>query len=165
MASSAIPLAGCDAALLDQSKEYMMGIDEAGRGPTLGPMVYGSAFCAVEDEPKLKAMGFMDSKVLTEAKREQLWGQLQTVGFIGWRIRVLEAKEISEGMLRKSAKYNLNAMSHDAAIGLVQGVIDSGVNLRYLYVDTVGDPGHYRTKLEGLFPTLQIVVEKKADGT
>ena len=189
-----IPLNGCPP--LDPNKEYMMGIDEAGRGPTLGPMVYGSAFCAVDDEPALKAMGFMDSKVLTEAKRDQLWAELQRVGYIGWAIRVLEAAEIAEGMLAKTTKYNLNAMSRtphglepptpgmshhpqprgrpiaappppadDAAIGLVQGVLDLGVNLRYLYVDTVGDPDHYRRKLEGIFPTLQIVVEKKADGT
>ena len=71
-----------------------MGIDEAGRGPTLGPMVYGSAFCAVEDEQKLRAMGFNDSKQLTEAKRDSLWAELQVNGFIGWRIRVLEAAEV-----------------------------------------------------------------------
>ena len=140
-----------------------MGIDEAGRGPTLGPMVYGSAFCAVEDESKLRGMGFNDSKQLTEAKRDSLWAELQTVGFIGWRIRVLDAAEISAGMLRRHQKYNLNAMSHDAAIGLVQGVLALGVNLRYLYVDTVGDPERYQAKLADLFPTLQVVVEKKAD--
>ncbi len=142
-----------------------MGIDEAGRGPTLGPMVYGSAFCAIEDEAKVKAMGFMDSKQLTEAKRDDLWERLQTCGFIGWRIRVIEAEEISEGMLRKHAKYNLNAMSHDAAIGLVQQVLDLGVNLRRLYVDTVGDPERYQAKLAALFPSLHVVVEKKADST
>ena len=74
----AIPLDGFPEALLRKDeKEYMMGIDEAGRGPTLGPMVYGSAFCAVEDEARMKAMGFMDSKQLTEAKRDQLWAELQ----------------------------------------------------------------------------------------
>ena len=117
-----------------------MGIDEAGRGPTLGPMVYGSAFFAVEDEQRVRKMGFNDSKQLTEAKRDQLWAELQECKFIGWNIRVLDAKFISEGMLRRHQKYNLNAMSHDAAIGLVRGVLDAGVNLRYLYVDTVGDP-------------------------
>ena len=120
-----VQLQGCDDSLITASKEgteFIMGIDEAGRGPTLGPMVYGSAFCAVSDEHRLKSMGFQDSKVLTEAKRDQLWEQVQEVGFIGWSIRVLQAREISEGMLRKHGKYNLNAMSHDAAIGLVQKV-------------------------------------------
>ena len=166
MASRGRPLEGCDEALLaNDGREYMMGIDEAGRGPLLGAMVYGSAFCAVDDEDKLRGMGFNDSKQLTEAKREQLWDQIQTCGFIGWRIRVLEAKEISEGMLRRHNKYNLNAMSHDAAIGLVQGVLASGVNLRFLYVDTVGDPQRYQAKLADLFPSLRVVVEKKADAT
>ena len=140
-----------------------MGIDEAGRGPTLGPMVYGSAFCAVEDEERLKKMGFMDSKQLTEAKRDKLWAELQACGFIGWSIRVLEAKEISAGMLRRDNPYNLNAQSHDAAIELVRRVMDRGVNLRYLTVDTVGDPERYQAKLEGIFPTLSIIVAKKAD--
>ena len=45
---------------------------------------------------------------------------------------------------------------------LVQ-VIDNGINLRYLYVDTVGDPERYRQKLEDLFPSLIVTVEKKAD--
>ena len=101
---SAITLEGCPDALLSKDKEYMMGIDEAGRGPVLGPMVYGSAFCAVEDEAKMKAMGFMDSKQLTEAKRDQLWADLKTCGFIGWSIRVLDAKFIAGGMLRKANK-------------------------------------------------------------
>ena len=29
--------------------------------------------------------------MLAEAKRDSLWAELQTVGFIGWRIRVLDA--------------------------------------------------------------------------
>ena len=35
--------------------------------------------------------------------------------------------------------------------------------MKYLYVDTVGDPERYKVKLEGLFPMLNITVEKKAD--
>ena len=91
----------------------------------------------VSDEPKLKAMGFADSKTLSEVQREELWAGVQSCGYIGWAIRVIHANEISNGMLRRPAPYNLNAMSHDAAIGLVQQVLDLGVNLRYLYVDTV----------------------------
>ena len=56
-------------------------------------------------------------------------------------------------------------MSHDAAIGLVRAVLATGVNLRYLYVDTVGDQDRYQAKLADLFPSLKVVVEKKADST
>ena len=105
--SSELPLWGCSDAFTDpanRDEPVIMGIDEAGRGPVLGPMVYGSAFCFLKDEARMKAMGFMDSKQLTEAKRDQLWAELQTCGFIGWSIRVLDAKFIAGGMLRKANK-------------------------------------------------------------
>jgi len=34
-----------------------------------------------------------------------------------------------------------------------------------VYVDTVGDPDKYQTKLKAIFPDLEITVAKKADAT
>ena len=46
------------------------GVDEAGRGPVLGPMVVAAAL--VTDEEGMKARGVDDSKRLTPAGREEL---------------------------------------------------------------------------------------------
>ena len=42
----------------EKKEEYIMGVDEAGRGPILGPMVYGAAWCLVKDNEKLGNIGF-----------------------------------------------------------------------------------------------------------
>ena len=145
----------------------MLGIDEAGRGPVLGPMVYGVAWCPLEELGRVKSEGFNDSKQLTECARERMLGRIQGAAraFMGHDLWVGGAAELSGKMLRRD-KYNLNAISHDVAIGLIRKRLEDGVNVQEIYVDTVGDPGQYQAKLERLFGDRvrgTIVVCKKAD--
>lgn len=37
---------------------YILGVDEAGRGPVLGPLVYGVAYCPASYQEELEGLGF-----------------------------------------------------------------------------------------------------------
>merc|ERR1712023_319507 len=49
--------------------ELICGIDEAGRGPVIGPMVMASVVLRHSEEMKLKALGVTDSKMLSKERR------------------------------------------------------------------------------------------------
>jgi ribonuclease HII len=53
-------------------KKYIVGIDEAGRGPLAGPMAIG--ILALPKNHKLSLVGIRDSKKLSPLKREE-WFQ------------------------------------------------------------------------------------------
>ncbi|KAJ6439637.1 putative 35 kDa ribonuclease H [Purpureocillium lavendulum] len=147
-----------------------LGVDEAGRGPVLGPMVYGVFFLPLPlSDPLLRdAHHFDDSKVLTPAVRSDLMRALCTPGSdlhasCGWATTALSARDIAAGMLRPAAVYNLNAQAMDATVDLIKGVYARGVNVQEIYVDTIGQPAAYQAKLQRVFPTARITVAKKAD--
>lgn len=144
------------------SKPCIMGIDEAGRGPVLGPMVYGCLYCPLSYKKTLSTLKFADSKTLKEEKREELFESLKIDEKIGWAADVIDPRELSSKMLQKS-KINLNEISHESAMGLVKKVLDLGYLLTEVYVDTVGDPEKYRIKLSERFPSVKFTVAKKAD--
>lgn len=141
-----------------------LGIDEAGRGPVLGPMVYGTCFSPLSQKERLNGMGLADSKTLSEEQRESIFTLMSeaTDKALGWMVEILSPTFISNNMLKRE-KYNLNWLSHDCAINLIKTVLKRGVNVTEIYVDTVGDPMKYQDKLKGIFPTIDITVSKKAD--
>lgn len=61
----------------------MLGIDEAGRGPVMGPMVYGAAFWPVAQSDEMSALGFDDSKALTAESREMLFEKMKATKDLG----------------------------------------------------------------------------------
>ncbi|KEY66413.1 hypothetical protein S7711_06156 [Stachybotrys chartarum IBT 7711] len=147
-----------------------LGVDEAGRGPVLGPMVYGVFYLPLPlSDPLLRdAHHFDDSKVLTPAVRSALMQTLCAPGTdlfdaCGWATTALSARDIGANMLRPVGVYNLNAQAMDATVALIKGVYARGVNIREIYVDTIGPPAAYQAKLQAIFPTAAVTVAKKAD--
>ncbi len=66
--------------------EYIIGVDEAGRGPIFGPVVAAAVF--LEE----KIAGIDDSKKLSAKKREELFEKILEVGKVG--IGIANAEEI-----------------------------------------------------------------------
>lgn len=133
-------------------------------------MVYGLYYLPLTMHRSLLAdtHKFDDSKALTPAFRSELMEKICTDGsdlyqHCGWATRLMSAQDISSAMMRPTGTYNLNAQAMDATIDLIQQVLDSGINVREVYIDTIGKPEVYQKKLERIFPALRITVAKKAD--
>ncbi|KAF8326619.1 ribonuclease H2 subunit A [Cantharellus anzutake] len=144
---------------------YLLGVDEAGRGPVLGPLVYGIAYCPIEYKPKLETMGFADSKTLASSTREALLNKLSSEpSDLGWSVRVISPQAISSGML-KLPPTNLNTQSENATVLLIREVLSAGIDIAEMYVDALGPSAKYQSYLSELFPGIEITVEPKADAT
>ncbi|MFT4312431.1 MAG: ribonuclease HII [Candidatus Woesearchaeota archaeon] len=87
------------------SSQVFCGIDEAGRGPVLGPLV----MCAVcsGDIAYLESLGIKDSKKLTKKKREELFEKIHKHCFV--HTVVFDAKKINSLM---DEQVNLNQIEH-----------------------------------------------------
>jgi ribonuclease HII len=79
------------------------GIDEAGRGPLIGPMVICGVLVNSKSLTELQHIGVRDSKVLTPARREKLKAEIEPIAE-QVVIRALSASEIDR--LRKRMTMN-----------------------------------------------------------
>ncbi|MBS3133207.1 ribonuclease HII [Candidatus Woesearchaeota archaeon] len=81
------------------------GIDEAGRGPLIGPMVMAGVIVDEEGAESLKSLGVKDSKLLSHRKRVALYKRIVSVSK-KYKIILLEPKEIDDAL--ESDDLNLN---------------------------------------------------------
>ncbi|KAH8118070.1 ribonuclease H-like domain-containing protein [Phellopilus nigrolimitatus] len=142
---------------------YMLGVDEAGRGPALGPMVYGVAYCPIAYKEELEELGFADSKTLKHDNRTRLLEILSSVPEnLAWSVRVISPQAISGGMLRRPPN-NLNKQAEEATVTLIREVLNQGIELSEVYVDALGNTTTYERYLSNLFPGMSFTVTAKAD--
>jgi ribonuclease HII len=79
------------------------GVDEAGRGPVIGPMVFSVVAIDEKQQNKLVSLGVTDSKMIAPQEREELFGEIQKLAQ-DYKILSLSAAEITEWM--KTASLN-----------------------------------------------------------
>ena|SRR3989338_4500553 len=85
----------------------IIGIDDAGRGPLIGPMFLAGVLLEAKEEKSLKEEGVADSKVLTHPQRIRLCGMIKD-SVIDFKIVESKPEEIDRAVL--TAGMNLNTL-------------------------------------------------------
>lgn len=132
------------------------GIDEAGRGPAIGPLVMAIACIDPKDEDKLKKLGVKDSKLLTPEQRERMLPEIRKLCRL--EIVKISPEEIDSAVF--SDETNLNWLEADHAILMLnkmrpdKAFIDCPSTNQKAYKDYIYSRLKYKPEL---------VVEHKAD--
>ncbi len=140
----------------------ILGIDDAGRGPVIGPMVL--AGCLIDDkvESELKKLGVKDSKQLTQKRREFLSEKIKELAET-FEIVLAQPDEIDG---KNHDGINLNALE---AIKMAEVI--NKVNKGFTKIKVIIDcpsvsiekwKDYLKTKIHNL-SNLEIVCEHKAD--
>ena len=128
------------------------GVDEAGRGSVMGPLVVGAVF--IETDEPLTAIGVKDSKKLTPRTRERMYDEITSVA--DWRIVIATAADVDarrKGMSLNDVELNMFA---EAVKGMGATV--------YADCPDVNEASFSR-RLGALVPDVEIIAKHKADDT
>jgi len=83
------------------------GVEEAGRGPVIGPLVVCGVLIDEKDEWRLKRIGVKDSKLLSAKKREELFPKIQKIAK-DWKIIITPTQQIDAAL--GAEEMNLNKL-------------------------------------------------------
>jgi len=139
-----------------------LGIDDAGRGPVIGPMVL--AGCLIDDKTakELKKLGVADSKTLTQKRREILAEKIKEMAEI-FEIIIVSAPEIDQNNYDGT---KLNEVEAIACASIINK-INKGFNEIKVIVDCPSVSitkwtDYLKTKIKNL-SNLDVSCEHKAD--
>ncbi|EJW02092.1 ribonuclease HII [Edhazardia aedis USNM 41457] len=135
-------------------KKVIIGVDEAGRGPALGHMVYGAMIAEEIKHP------FTDSKAIAESKRNEFLKIIEKE--YSYVYTAIHPQYISHQMSVES----LNDIAYKVVINILKTIVNSKLyNISCVYLDALGPNTTYMRILEKNFPKIKFVVECKADST
>lgn len=103
---------------------WICGVEEAGRGPVLGPMAMACCWVREEDEHLLREAGARDSKLLTPMQREGTLERLEALreeGRIGFELLLLSPAEIDAAV--EGDDDNLNKLELRTSATLINAAL------------------------------------------
>lgn len=136
--------------------QKIAGVDEAGRGPVIGPLVIAGIVIEEAQEEALLEWGVRDSKLLTPRRREALESQLRRLSH---QIHILEIspKEIDA---QRQQKRSLNLLE---AQWMAQVLNNLNWDLAYVDASDVNAERYGRIISAQLKTPKQIISKHKAD--
>ena len=102
-----------------------LGIDDAGRGPLIGPMVLAGVILSPEQEKMLKSEGVADSKALTHPMRVRL-SDLIRENSEGNHLELLTPEEIDNALTTGT---NLNTLEAQAMAKIINALTRPGLHV------------------------------------
>lgn len=138
-------------------RKTICGIDEAGRGPVIGPMVIAACTIKEEDEPKLTMIGVKDSKLLSPKERERLYDEvIKTVQ--KYKIKIITPEEIDDALNDKTS--NLNFLEANTSIELISSLKPTVATLDCPSTNTAAYKEYVKERVKS---KTEIIAEHKAD--
>lgn len=139
------------------------GVDEAGRGPVIGPMILACVCLDDAGVERLKGLGVRDSKKISPRRRVALEPEIKKV-CVEWVIAKISASEID----RMRKKMSLNLLE---AIKTAELIVSLKVKPDKIFIDATDSiAGDYKirivdhiTKIKPDYVFPEIVCEHKAD--
>lgn len=141
------------------------GVEEAGRGPVIGPLVMAVASIDEKEEYRLKNIGVKDSKKLSPLQRERIFESLEEMekkGILKFIIKIVSPQEIDDAL--NSDHTNLNFLEADTSIVLINGILQE-TNIGKAILDCPSNNiKSYQTYVkERLTKPIEVIAEHKAD--
>jgi len=135
------------------------GVDDAGRGPVIGPLVIAGVIIEEEKLEKLKTLGVKDSKQLLPSARTRLSKEIPGV-VDDYHVLAIEAQELDKIVNRAPKFQRLNLLE---AKVMAQVIEKLRPELAYVDSSDIRTERFKNNILDCLSYTPQIVSEHKAD--
>jgi len=135
------------------------GVDDAGRGAVIGPLVIAGVLLDGEDLYKLKEIGAKDSKLLSPHRREFLAGEIKKI-VMKYEVLKLQPNEIDVVVLSGRKLHKLNWLEAQTMARVIEALKPDKV---YVDASDVLEERFKQHILECLPFRVDIVSEHKAD--